>query len=176
MKFLKIEHPIESGDLHTIEEYYKERFYGAITVMALNITLLFSQESITSETAFFLVLSTVLGLWTAGVFASIVSARVVHKTERMQSKRVTATFLTHRGILQSGFVTLLIVGLSIFFEFLDLETALQLSLILSLLRISVTVIDALAKNDRHFFYNALSVFLQILAVCVVIFLKNLSEK
>jgi len=29
-------------------------------VMALNITLLFSQESITSETAFFLVLSTVL--------------------------------------------------------------------------------------------------------------------
>ncbi|MDA9129056.1 hypothetical protein N9J72_01095 [Candidatus Gracilibacteria bacterium] len=176
MRFFKIHHPIESDDPHLIEEYYRERFYGGVTILALVITFLFSGESFTSTTVFSTILLTTLGLWLAGVFASVVSARIVHKSQKMQDQRIRKTLIAHRGILKSGVVPLIFVGLSIFIDILDLKTALVLVLLISFLRASFTVIDAFIKSDRHFLLNTISFILQILAIGVIIFLKVASEK
>lgn len=176
MNFFKIHHPIESDDPHLIEEYYKERFYGWVTIMALIITILFSGETFRSETAFSAILLTTLGLWLAWVFSSIVSARVVHKCERVQNQQIQKTFITHRWLLKSWVLPLIFVGLSIFIESFDLETALIITLTISLLRASFTIIDAFIKSDRHVSLNIISFLLQIVAIWVIIFLKVASEK
>ena len=176
MKLFKIHHPIEWDDPYLIEEYYRERFYGGVTVLALIITFLFSGESFTSITAFTTILLTVLGLWLAWVFSSVVSARIVHKTEQMQRKRIIKTFITHQGILKSWVVPLVFVGASIFIDILDLETALILTIVISLLRASFTIIDAFIRSDRHFLLNILSIIIQIVAVWVIISLKLASGK
>lgn len=176
MKFLKIHHPIESDDPHMIEAYYRERFYGGVTILALIITLFVSWESFSSQSAFYAIALTALGLWLAGVFSSIVSARIVHKSEKIQAQKIKKTFITHRGILKSWVLPLFFVWLSIFFEVLDLETALVIILAISLLRASFTIIDAFMRDDRHFFLNILSFMMQVLAIWVIIFLKLASEK
>ncbi len=176
MKFFKIHHPIEDDDPHMVEEYYRERFYGGVTIMALIITLLVSWESFTSESAFYAILFTTLWLWLAGVFSSIVSTRIVHKSEKIQNQKIKKTFITHRWILKSWVLPLLFVGVSIFFENINLETALVLTLATSLLRASFTIIDAFLKSDRHVILNIMSFIFQIFAIWVIIFLKVASEK
>lgn len=176
MKFFKIHHPLESDDLHLIEEYYRERFYGGVTTMALIITLLFSGESFSSQTAFSAIILTTLWLWLAWVFSSIVSARVAYKCQKIQDQRIQKTFITHRWILKSWVIPLLFVWASIVFDFLDLETALILTIFVSFLRASFTIIDAFIKSDRHIILDIMSFVLQIIAVWVIIFLKIASEK
>ena len=176
MKIFKIQHPIENDDQHMIEEYYRERFYGWVTIMALIITLLFSWESFNSESAFFAILFTTLWLWFAGIFASIVSARIVHKNPKIQDQKIKKTLITHTWLLKSWVMPLIFVWLSIFLKSLNLETALILILVTSFLRASFTIIDAFIKSDRHVALNIVSFIFQIFAIGVIISLKVASEK
>lgn len=175
MKFLKIHPQVQTSDRQIIQEYYKERFYWWITLLALNSTILFSDTLISPERAFFIIFVTVIGLWWASLFSAIISHRIVHMEEEKQDQEISESFTTHKWIIISWLPTLSFVSLSIL-GFIGLSFALTLAISLGIVRMFITVLDAFTKNDRHFFTNSVSIVLQILVLLFIITLKFLSEK
>ena len=175
MKFLTIRHPFENTSTELIQEYYRERFYGWVTLIALHVTLLASDTYMSSQRAFMIILFTIIWLWSASILAAILSHRVVYESWEKQKWEIHKAFITHVGIIVSWVPSLLCIWVSIL-GLINLEEALLTAIAVSLVRIWMTVIDALLKNDRHNLLNILSVILQFVSIWAVITVKLLSEK
>lgn len=59
-------------------DYLKERIYGVLTLMAVNVGLLMSAEKLTIAYASITIVFTTFGLWSASMLASYTAHRVAH--------------------------------------------------------------------------------------------------
>jgi len=175
MKFLKIHHPFSEDNVDLIQEYYRERFYGAVTLIALYITILASDSNMSPIGAFTTIFFTVIWLWLAGILASVLSHRVAHVQWKKQNYKIRKTLLTHWGLIVSWIPSLICVSVSILW-LITLREALIVAILISLIRIGTTVSIAFMKNDRHPVLNILSICLQIVTILWIIFFKISAEK
>lgn len=146
----------------------KERIYGSVTVLAVNIGL-FLKDDITVKHAFIAIISTVVGLWLAGLFASVLAYRVVHDTN-MPRKQFVKELIIHRGLLLAGvssiiMFTLAAVGL------ISIQTAIITDIILAIIAITVTIMRSAKTSSNTFVTALISIAVQAAMAGAIILLK-----
>jgi hypothetical protein len=92
-------------------EYLRERIYGSITLAGINLGLLLGVNHISVNHAFTTVITTSLGLWSASLFAEIVSYRIMHE-KRMARGEIIHHVIVHRGILVAALPTIVLLTFS----------------------------------------------------------------
>lgn len=154
-------------------QYLRERIYGSLTLMAVNLGLLLSVERITPTHALGVVLSTAFGLWGASLLAEYISYRVTHDAS-MPLSALRHEFIVHRALLLSALPSVIILGF-VLLDALSLRTGLIIDVGLAIIALSVTVFRS-AKTAQNSHSTALiSVGLQLLAVSVVLIIKLLAH-
>lgn len=63
--------------------YLKERIYGSITILALNINFYIHIDHSTSTDMLVTILTTIIGLWLASLVSDILAEKLIHPKEQI---------------------------------------------------------------------------------------------
>lgn len=151
-----------------LADYFKERIYGAVTLMAVNIGLL-AQRNITTEHALLTVIATIAGLWLATLFASATSYRIVHGTD-MPRKDITREVIASRGLLSAAIssVIMLLIALT---GLIHVQTALTTDIILTLVTLTFIILRSARVMANSWLTGIFSVGIQVVLAMLIIFIK-----
>ncbi len=154
-------------------DYLKERIYGVLTVMAVNVGLLMSAEKLTIAYASITISLTTFGLWGASMLASYTAHRVAHDSA-LSDYRWGHELVVHRGLVLAGVPSLLMLMLA-GLGFIDLSTALLADIALSVVSLLVTLAKS-AKTKENSLGTAVVVGVaHCIVVSVIILLKSLAK-
>jgi hypothetical protein len=154
-------------------EYLRERIYGSITLAGINLGLLLGVNHISVNHAFTTVITTSLGLWSASLFAEIVSYRVMHE-KPMARGEIIHHVIVHRGILVAALPTIVLLTFSAL-ELISLRAALTTDIVLALIGLGVIVIRSAATTTNNLITALITVILQAGVAATIITLKLFSH-
>lgn len=147
--------------------YLKERIYGSITLLATNIAILLHIYDFTIHSALSTIITTILGLWLAGIFAEILAEKVIWNPSHHEKKKI---FQNSLGILESAKFSIFAIFLA-FFEIISLKWAIFSSIILAVLQIIAIIFFVSMKKVNNLWWNFSLIFVQILVFILIISLK-----
>ena len=157
------------ADRELLAAIMRERIYGSVTVHAVNIGLLL-KAGLNVEHAFIAIISTVVGLWLAGLFASVLSYRIVHQSN-MPRREFAHEIVVHRGILMAGSSSIFMLILAAI-GIISLHTAILTDIVLTIASMTVLILRTTTKNASNTFVTAaISIALQAGIVALIILLK-----
>jgi len=153
-----------------LAEIFRERIYGSITVLAVNIGLVLKiNDGLTVRHAFITIIATIVGLWLAGIFSSVLSYRIVHQ-KNMPRKQFAHELTVHRGLLMAGWSTLIMLTLAAFGA-VSLHTAILTDIILTITALTFTVLRGTKSGANTFITALISVAIQATIIGFIILLK-----
>ncbi len=158
--------PLENREY--IAAIIKERIYGSVTVLAVNIGLLL-KDDLTVKHAFIAIISTVVGLWLAGLFASVLSHRVVHD-ENMSRKQFIKELGIHRGLLLAGTSSIIMFSLAAI-GLIEIHTAIIIDISLAIVAITITIMRSAKTSSNSFVTALISIGIQAVIASAIILLK-----
>jgi hypothetical protein len=158
-------------DREHLAAIFRERIYGSITVLAVNIGLLLKvDDGLTVRHAFITIISTIVGLWLAGIFSAVLSYRIVHE-KNMSRIELAHEFTIHRGLLLAGWSTIIMLTLAAL-SIISLHTAILTDIILTVTALTFTILRGTKAGTNTFTTAVVSVALQAGIVAVVVLLKT----
>lgn len=134
--------------------FLKERIYGSVTLMAVNVGLLF-QPRLTVDHAFVIIISTTLGIWLASMFSAVMAYRLTHN-KKMQLDQIIHELAIHRGLLLAGLPSIIMLSLAAL-EFIHLRTAILADITLAVVGMTVAILRS-AKTSTNTLQTALISF------------------
>lgn len=152
-----------------LAEYLRERIYGLITLLAINIGLFAAVDHLTTWAAVVTVVSTVVGLWGAALFADVMSYRVLHD-KSMPTAEFRHIFIAKRGILVAAISTLFFLILAAI-DIVSLRNALLIDIILSALALLVILIRSAKTSSNTWLTTGIILGFQAIFAIGVIWLK-----
>ena len=155
-----------TSDRELYAEFLRERVYGSITLMAINIGLLLDVERLTVQHAYVVIITTAIGLWAAGLYAEFVAYRVMND-KNMPRSLLVRTIVSHRGILVSAVPSLIILSLAAF-GVIELRTALITDILLAITAMTILIIRSASTSQNNQTTTLIAVAAQaLIAACVV---------
>lgn len=152
--------------------FVKERIYGSVTLIAVNIGLLF-KAGLTTDSAFITIISTAIGIWLASMFAAVMSYRLVHD-KNMPKAEFIHELTIHRGLLVAAIPSLIMLTLAAL-EIIALRTAIIADISLAFIAMTVTIVQSAKTKSNSLITAGVSILIQA-AVAGVIILVKLGEK
>lgn len=149
-------------------EFIKERIYGAITLLAVNIGLFTHRDELSSSEMFTVILTTSLGLWLAGVFAGVLSSELTK--ENLSSTEKRHRFRASLGILDSAKASLILGTLAIF-GIISVQAAVVSAVMLSSIEIIGVIVMITLRKEKNFLANSMLFVSQIAVFSSILFLK-----
>lgn len=146
----------------------KERIYGSVTVLAVNIGL-FLKDDVTVKHAFIAIISTVVGLWLAGLFASVLAYRVVHDSN-MPRGQFIEELIIHRGLLLAGVSSVIMFTLAAI-GLISIHTAIIADITLAIVAITVTIMRSAKTSSNSVITALISIAIQAVLAGAIILLK-----
>lgn len=157
-------------DPHIYAEYLKERMYGLLTLMAVNVGLLVSAHKITVGYAAVTIAITAFGLWSASLLASYLAYRVAHDAA-MPRYRAGHEMMIHRGLLLAALPSLTMLTF-VAADWIALATALLIDIVLAGFTLTLTVFRS-AKTAHNSWLSATIIALVQLAIILsIVFIKS----
>lgn len=148
--------------------YIKERIYGSVTVLAVNVGLLLHDDT-TVQSAYITVASTIGGLWLASMFASVLSYRIIHDNA-MKRREFIHELAVHRGLLFAAVPSMLMFSLAAF-DVTSIKTAIIADIVLALIALTVTMIIA-GKTERNSTKTVIvSIIIQAVIAGLIVLIK-----
>lgn len=139
-------------------------------MLAVNIGMLLKvDDGLTVRHAFITIITTVVGLWLAGIFSSVLSHKIVHQ-KNMSRNEFAHELLVHRGLLMAGWSSIIMLTLSAF-GIVSLYTAILADIILTIVAFTITLLRGTKINNNTLVTTAISVGLQLLIIAAIVFLK-----
>lgn len=154
-------------------EYIKERLYGSITLLAVEITLLPHVHQFWTDHALFMIISTTLGLWLASIFSSIIAYKMIHQDNTVHGE-IKKSIISHRGILVAAIPSVCIIALS-YFPFIPLESTLIASIGFWGIGFLASILAVFLDKEKNFIANFIIISLQIIIVIGILGIKILSH-
>lgn len=153
-------------------EFVEERIYGSVTLLAVNVGLLFSGK-LSVGLAFGTIVATTLGIWLASIFAAITAYRIGHDTT-MPIPEVVHQLTVHRGLLLAAVPSLGMILLA-YASVIDIKTAIVIDIALGLFTM-VTTLSRSAKTPKNSYSRAsLLIAIQIIVAITIILLMAKSK-
>ncbi len=146
----------------------KERIYGSVTVLAVNVGLLL-KTGLTVEHAFITIIATVIGLWLAGLFAVVLSYRIVHDTNMPRSE-FFHEIAVHRGLLLAGVSSVIMLGLASV-DLISIRTAIIADISLTVVAMTIAILRSAKTKSNTFITAIISIAAQAAIAAVIILLK-----
>lgn len=146
----------------------KERIYGSVTILAVNVGLLLKAD-LTLQHAYIAIISTVIGLWLAGLFAVVLAYRVVHD-KNMPRREFAHEIAVHRGLLLAGVSSLIMLTLASA-HVISLHAAIIADIGLTITAITVTILRAAKTSSNSVITAVISIGVQIIIAGLIILLK-----
>lgn len=149
---------------------FRERIYGSITVLAVNVGLLLKvEDGLTVRHAFITIITTIAGLWLAGIFSAVLSYRIVHE-KNMSRAELAHEFIIHRGLWAAGWSTIIMLGLAAL-SVISLHTAILADIILTITALTFTVLRGTKSGANTFITTLISAGIQAAIIGSIILLK-----
>lgn len=151
--------------------YLKERIYGILTLLAVNIWIFIHIDTVSSQQNFATIITAILWLWLAGLFSEIIA----HKfTKHIHNKEELFIFMQHAfknslGILHSAYVSIFLNILA-FFEIISLNIAVFSSIIL--LTWEFLMIVFFSQKNNSFLEKTVITIIQLAIFAIIILLKT----
>ena len=153
-----------------LAEIFRERIYGSITVLAVNVGLLLKvNDGLTVQHAFIAIISTIVGLWLAGIFSSVLSYRIVHE-KNMPRSQFTHELTVHQGLLMAGWSSIIMLTLAAL-SIISLHTAILTDIILTVTALTFTILRGTKSGTNTFVTALISIAVQAVIVGAVVLLK-----
>lgn len=149
-------------------EFVKERIYGGVTILALNAGML-AKGGFTAEQAFITIASTIVGLWLASLFASVLSYRIVHD-KNMPREEFIHELTIHRGLLFAAVPSLIMFSLAIV-GLIAIRTAIIADICLAVIAMTITIFRSGKTRSNSFATAAVSVAVQSAVAGLIIVIK-----
>ena len=146
----------------------KERIYGGVTVLAVNVGLLL-KTGLTVEHAFITIISTVIGLWLAGLFAVVLSYRIVHD-KNMPRREFIHEIVVHRGLLLAGVSSIIMLTLASV-DLIGIRTAIIADISLTVVAMTVAIIRSAKTSTNTYVIALISIAAQAVVAGLIILLK-----
>lgn len=157
-------------DPHVYAEYLKERMYGLLTLMAVNVGLLVSASKISVGYAAITISVTAFGLWSASMLASYLAYRVAHDAA-MPRYRLGHEMMVHRGLLFAALPSLVMLVFAAV-DWITLATALLIDIVLAGFTLTLTVFRS-AKTAHNSWRSASVIALvQLSIILMIVFIKS----
>ncbi len=153
-------------------EYIKERLYGSITLLSVEITLLIHVHNMNTGHALFVVLSTIVGLWLASIFSSILASKMIHRENA--HGEIIKSIVSHRWLLVSVIPSACLIALS-YIPFISLEAALLSSIGFSIVGFMASIASVFIDEKRSFIANFIVISIQAIVVAGIIGIKMMSH-
>ena len=150
-------------------EFLSERIYGAITLLAVNISLLVNISTVTIGHAYAMVIFTTLGLWAASLFAFFMSYKIVHG-QLIPRAKLARSVIAHRGILDSALPSIILLTVAAF-GIISIETALITDVVLAMTTRAVMTIQASKSTYSNIKIAVISVAIQFVIGAAIIGIK-----
>ncbi len=150
-------------------EFLSERIYGAITLMAVNISLLVNITTVTIGHAYAVIIFTTLGLWAASLFAFFMSYKIVHG-QLIPRAKLARSVVAHRGILDSALPSIILLAVAAM-GIISIETALIVDIALAATTMAVMTIQASKSTYGNVKNAIISVAIQFIIGAAIIGIK-----
>lgn len=152
--------------------FVKERIYGSVTILALNFSMLF-KSNLTVGDAYITVIATIVGLWLASQFASVLGYRIVHD-KNMPRTEFIHEIAIHRGMLLAAVPSMIMFSLAAF-DLIALRTALIVDIALAIVALTVTLSRSGKTKSNSLKMASISVLIQAAVAGLIILVKLGSE-
>lgn len=156
----------------TNKEYLRERIYGSITILALNISIYTNIEHTTVKTAFISILTTSFWLWLAAVFSEILAHHIVEKEESIKcTPQKQENVLNTLWILDSTKMSILLIFIA-FLWFINLKTAILTSIITTIIYFLFMLYFITVKKEKNIWFGISIFIVQVIIFLIILNLKS----
>lgn len=159
---------IDINDRKLLAALMRERIYGSVTVLAVNIGLLL-KTGVTVEHAFIAIITTIVGLWLAGLFASVFSHKIVHGTAISRAEFLHEIII-HRGLLLAGSSSIIMLTLAAL-NVVSLHSAILTDIVLTITSMTILLLRNTKAGRNTIITAAISITFQAVIVGAIILLK-----
>lgn len=148
--------------------FAKERIYGSVTILALNFSMLF-KPSLTVAEAYITIISTIVGLWLASQFASVLGYRIVHD-KNMPRHEFIQEIAVHRGMLLAAVPSLIMFSFAAL-GWIAIKTALIADIALALVALAITIFRSGKTRTNSFKMAIISIAIQVVVAGIIVLVK-----
>lgn len=149
------------------KEFFKEKIYASITLLAINLWIYSHIDETTKTQAFSTIITTILWLWFAIVFAEILSHKIYKEEYSTKLKEELKNTL---WIISAVWLSIFMIILS-YLNIVTLKTAILWAIIASLVQIFAIIIFANYKKTKSIYVNIFCILAQLSVFWVIILLK-----
>lgn len=149
-------------------EYLKERIYGSITILALNLSIYANIEKTNLANAFFAIITTSIWLWLASIFSESISGKVLDENKSKKERK--ENLINSLWILASTKMSIVMIIIA-FLWFINLKTAILTSIITTIVYFIFLLYFASIKKQRNILFWLFVFLIQILVFIVILNLK-----
>ena len=140
-------------------EYLKERIYWSITLLAVDLGIYAHIDNTTVGQAFWIIITTVLWLWLASLFAELLSYKVFNES-LCEGKR-KEEFHNSLWVLLSSAMSLFMLWLA-FFSIITLKSAVLWAIIANVIQLVWIILFWNKWKSTNIFVNVIIIFIQLL--------------
>lgn len=149
-------------------EFIKYRIYGGVTILAVNVGLLV-KSGVTVNYAYISIITTIIGLWLASIFAEVLSYRIVND-KNMPKADFVHEVTVHRGLLLAAVPSMLMFSLAAF-ELIAIRTAIIADICLVIIAMTLTILQSSKTKSNSLKTALVSVILQSAAAALIVLVK-----
>lgn len=149
-------------------EYLKERIYWSITLLAVDLGIYAHIDNTTVGQAFWIIITTVLWLWLASLFAELLSYKVFN--ESLCDGKRKEEFHNSLWVLSSSAMSLFMLWLA-FFSIITLKSAILWAIIANVIQLVWIILFWNKWKSTNIFVNVIIIFIQLLFLWLIVSLK-----
>lgn len=152
--------------------YLKERIYGSITILVLNISFYIHIDHSTSTDMLVTILTTIIGLWLASLVSDVLAEKLIQPKEKIPRHELGEMYRNSKGILHSSQMTIFVLILSMLGA-MPIKSAMLTTIILGSFQFVAYILLTSIYQDRSFWSNVIVISIQFALLGIILLLKIL---